>query len=49
MPYTYNIYYYLLTAILDQDVSSNSNINGIPVVTDGMSNGNFTLPSGIAD
>ncbi|KAM3135859.1 hypothetical protein pb186bvf_011988 [Paramecium bursaria] len=49
MPYTFNIYYYLLKVILDQDVSSKSNLNGIPVVTDGISSGNFTLPGGIAD
>ncbi len=49
MPYTFNIYYYLLKVILDKDVSSKSNLNGIPVVTDGINNGNFTLPGGIAD
>ncbi|KAM3135856.1 hypothetical protein pb186bvf_011985 [Paramecium bursaria] len=49
MPYSFNIYYYLLKVILDQDVSSKSNLNGIPAVTDGISSGNFTLPGGIAD
>ena len=49
MPYTYNIYYYILQVVLDQDISSKSHVNGIPVITDGISNGNFTLPSGIAD
>ncbi|KAM3135886.1 hypothetical protein pb186bvf_012015 [Paramecium bursaria] len=49
MPYTYNIYYYILQVVLERDILTNSHINGVPVVIDGISNGTFTLPSGIAD